>query len=237
MFVSAVSFAKKMIRDLLNVLYPPVCCGCRNLLLTGEKSICTKCRHELALTNYHLYSQTEAASKFSGRLELAFVSCFVYFSKSSIAQKLIHELKYKGQQQIGELFAYWYATDLKQVPALQKIDYVVPVPLHKRRLRERGYNQVARFAETLAQTLGATYNDQLLIRNRYRKTLTTKNKSERLGQDSGIFGLNAEADKKSGHYLLVDDVLTTGSTLTQCGQALREIPGVQISIVTMAMSI
>ncbi len=162
-----------MLADLLNVLYPPVCCGCRNLLLTGEHTICTKCRHELALTNYHLYAQTEAASKFSGRLELAFISCFVYFSKSSIAQKLIHELKYKGQQQIGELFAHWYAADLKQITTLQNIDYVIPVPLHKRRLRERGYNQVALFAKTLASSFGAQYNDNLLIRKQYRKTLTT----------------------------------------------------------------
>ncbi|MFY7665161.1 ComF family protein [Flavobacterium sp.] len=226
-----------MLSDLLNVLYPPVCCGCRNLLGTGERVICTQCRHELALTNYHLYRETEAASKFSGRLELAFVSCFVYFSKSNIAQKLIHELKYKGQQQIGELFAYWYAADLKQVPALEQVDYVIPVPLHRRRLRERGYNQVDRFAQTLADAFGAKYNDRLLIRNSYRKTLTTKNKSERLAQAGGIFGLNPFSDTPPGHYLLVDDVLTTGSTLTQCGQVLSRIPGVKLSIVTMAMSV
>ncbi len=226
-----------MLADLLNVLYPPVCCGCRNLLLTGEHTICTKCRHELALTNYHLYAQTEAASKFSGRLELAFISCFVYFSKSSIAQKLIHELKYKGQQQIGELFAYWYAADLKQIPTLQNIDYVIPVPLHKRRLRERGYNQVALFAKTLASSFGAQYNDNLLIRKQYRKTLTTKNKSQRLGQEDGIFALNPRVQTNPGHYLLIDDVLTTGSTLTQCGKVLQKIPGIQLSIVTMAMSV
>jgi ComF family protein len=161
----------------------------------------------------------------------------VYFSKSTIAQKLIHELKYKGQQQIGELFAYWYATDLKQVPALERVDYVIPVPLHRRRLRERGYNQVDRFAQTLAAAFGAAYNDTLLIRNSYRKTLTTKNKSQRLGQAAGIFGLNPLADKLPGHYLLVDDVLTTGSTLTQCGQVMSSIPGVKLSIVTMAMSV
>ncbi len=223
-----------MIRALLNLLFPPVCTGCDRLLYEGEHVICLACRHELPMTLQHLVPRNEAMSKLYGRLDVQHVSAMCYFHKKGIVQQLIHNLKYRGQEAVGEVLGQWYAEDLNR-SQLEKVDVVVPVPLHPRRLRQRGYNQVDKFAGALAAGLSAQYNPRILARKRYAKTQTRKNMLSR-ATSSATFIAHLDNAPANAHFLLVDDVITTGSTLEACGKALLEIPGARVSIACIAMS-
>ena len=174
--------------------------------------------------------------KFYGRIPVEHTSALLYFHKKGIVQELIHNLKYKGQEQIGTVLGDWYADDLKKVALLQSIDEIIPVPLHKRKLRERGYNQVTNFGKTLSSGLNIVYNPNLLVRNIYSKTQSKKNLLNRSEGIETIFDVSFSEKDHNKHFLLIDDVLTTGSTLEACSHALLKIPGAKISIVCMAMA-
>lgn len=222
-----------MITHLVNLFFPPICCGCNGLLLMNEKTICTSCRHAIPLTNHHLFAENEAAQKFYGRLPVEYAGAFCYFHKKGIVQQMIHKLKYKGEEEIGSLIGYWYCDDLRSIG---DFDVIVPVPLHKKRLKQRGYNQVTTFGKALAEGLSIPYDDGLLTRNVYSKTQTKKNLLARSISGKTTFGISYSEEHHNKHYLLIDDVLTTGSTLEACGRTLLEIPGSRISVVCMAMS-
>jgi ComF family protein len=225
-----------MFKHVINLFFPEVCAGCNALLLSDEKVICTGCRHNIPLTNHHLNLKNEAFGKFYGKLPVEFVSTMCYFHKKGIVQEMIHKLKYKGREEIGDVIGHWYAEDLKALQSTNDIDEIIPVPLHKKRLRERGYNQVTAFGKALSAGMGIPYNEDLLIRNGYSKTQTKKDLSGRSMASQSIFDVVFTENDNNKHFLLIDDVLTTGSTLEACGRALMKIPGVKISIVCMAMS-
>ena len=130
----------------------------------------------------------------------------------------------------------WFATDLQSIAVTQKFDAIIPVPLHKKRLRERGYNQVTTFGLELSKELKINYNPALLQRKVYSKTQAKKNLLGRTEIIDSLFDVVFDERDHNKHFLLIDDVLTTGSTLEACGRALLKIPGAKISIVCMAMS-
>jgi ComF family protein len=198
--------------------------------------ICTLCRHNIPLTNHHLNPDNEAFKKFYGRIPVEHTSALLYFHKKGIVQELIHNLKYKGQEDIGAVLGEWYAEDLKNLDILKTIDEIIPVPLHKRKLRERGYNQVTNFGKTLSIGLNILYNPNLLVRNIYSKTQSRKSFLNRSEGIDTIFDVVFTEKDHNKHFLLIDDVLTTGSTLEACSHALLKIPGTKISIVCMAMA-
>ncbi|MFD2600660.1 ComF family protein [Flavobacterium suzhouense] len=161
-------------------------------------------------------------------------SSVVYFHKEGIVQGLIHNLKYRGKEEIGSMMGQWYVHDLKEIEALKDVTEVVPVPLHKKRLRERGYNQVEGFGKALAEGLGKNYNEDILLRTHYTKTQTKKNLAARAEIINESFDVTPTDSDNGKHFLLVDDVITTGATLEACGKALLRIPGAKVSIITMA---
>jgi ComF family protein len=225
-----------MFKSLLQLFFPPVCAGCKTVLVANENVICTKCRHEIPLTQHHLNSENEAIKKFYGRIPVEHVSALVYFHKKGIVQELIHCLKYRGQEDIGTVLGEWYAEELISSQLLQTVDTIIPVPLHPKKLRERGYNQVSEFGNALAKKLGIPLNNSILFRQVYSKTQSQKN---RLGRTEGIdtiFDVTFNEKDHNQHFLLIDDVITTGATLEVCAKALLKIPGAKISIVCMAMA-
>ena len=228
--------AIQMFKNLINLFFPPVCAGCENLLITYENVICTACRHKIPLTNHHLTPENEAFKKFYGRLPLEFAAALCYFHKKGIVQEMIHKLKYKGQEEVGAALGHWYAADLLPIARSQQIDIIIPVPLHERRLRERGYNQVTAFGQALSKGLAIPYEDKVLVRNVYSKTQTKKNLLARSMSDREVFDVAFSEAMHDKHFLLIDDVITTGATLEACGRALLKIPGAKISIVCIAMS-
>ena len=225
-----------MFKSLLHLFFPPTCAGCKTILIANENVICTSCRHEMPLTQHHLNPENDAYKKFYGRIPVEHVSALVYFHKKGIVQELIHSLKYRGQEAIGTVLGEWYAEELKNIPVLSTVDTIIPVPLHLKKLRERGYNQVTDFGNALAKSLQIPVNTSILFRQVYSKTQSQKN---RLGRTEGIdtiFDVSFDEKDRNKHFLLIDDVITTGATLEVCAKALLKIPGTKISIVCMAMA-
>ena len=225
-----------MFKTIVNLFFPKVCAGCHSFLGSNENVICTICRHNIPLTNHHLNPENEAFKKFYGRIPVEYASALLYFHKKGIVQEIIHNLKYKGHEEIGTVLGEWLAEDLKNSRILQTVDAIIPVPLHQRKLRERGYNQVSTFGQALSKNLNLDYNDALLFRKVYSKTQSKKNLLGRSDGIDSVFDVSFTEKDHHKHFLLIDDVITTGSTLEACSHALLKIPGAKISIVCMAMA-
>ena len=225
-----------MFKSIVNLFFPKVCSGCNSFLLTNENVICTVCRHDIPLTNHHLNPDNDASKKFYGRIPIQHASALFYFHKKGIVQQLIHNLKYKGHEEIGSIIGEWYAEDLSQMEFIQTVDEIIPVPLQPRKLKERGYNQVTTFGRALSSSLNLPYNDCVLNRNKYSKTQSKKNLLGRTEGIESVFDVTFTEKDHDKHFLLIDDVITTGSTLEACSRALLKIPGAKISIVCMAMA-
>jgi ComF family protein len=224
-----------MLHNLIDLFFPKVCSGCNEILLGSENVICTLCRHEIPLTNHHLQADNETFKKFYGRIPVEFAASLFYFHKKGIVQQIIHNLKYHGHQEIGTVVGDWYAHELQNSPVFKTIDAIIPVPIHKKRLKKRGYNQVATFAEALSKKLNIPVNNSLLERTVF---LDSQSKKTLFGRssinDTAIFLAQFTLQNHHKHYLLVDDVITTGATLEACSRALLKIPGVKISVLCMA---
>lgn len=225
-----------MFTSLINLFYPRICAGCESFLLQDEKVICTRCRHEIPLTNHLVIPNNEAFMKFYGKIPVEFAVAHFYFHKKGVVQEMIHKLKYKGHEEIGEAIGVWLAEELKNFEPLHDVSCIIPVPLHPKKLRERGYNQVTSFGKALSEKLKIPYEENVLIRNLYTKTQTKKNLLGRIELAKNLFDISNDISLNGNHIVLVDDVITTGSTLEKCCAALLKIPNVKVSVICMAMS-
>lgn len=223
-----------MINHLIDILYPQTCLGCDELLVMGEEVLCTVCRHELPLTNHHLLVENDSYKRLAGRVPLELVMSMLVFEKHGLVQEIIHKLKYEGHEEVGVLFGDWYVELIKD--KLNDVDIILPVPLHPKRLKERGYNQVTTFCKSLSNRLQIELNEELLVRKIYAKTQTKKSLSSRTEVTKDIFDVVYTSEHHNKHFLIVDDVLTTGTTLEQCAKAVLKIPDSKVSIVTMAIT-
>lgn len=226
-----------MLKKLLKIFFPQICSSCSYILLENENFICTNCRHNLPLTNFHLLQENEGFKKFYGRLLLNHVSCMLFYTKKGTVQKLIHNLKYKNHQEIGAILGNWYVEDLKNIESLKNVDFIVPVPLHPKRLKKRGYNQISTFCEAIALGLDKKITNNMLFRSEYNVSQSKKNLANRNLINQTTFQSKYSKELHNKHFLLIDDVLTTGATLEACGHEILKIPGSKLSIVTIAMSL
>ncbi|KJD35218.1 amidophosphoribosyltransferase [Tamlana sedimentorum] len=225
-----------MIRNVVNLFFPEICYACQNLLNDNEASICTSCRHDLPVTNFHFNNSDAIKKVLYGRAKIEHGTALFRFEKKGLVQQLIHGLKYKGYENIGFVLGNWLGGELKQIKDYQTIDAVIPVPLHKNKLKKRGYNQVAKFGEQLALALNAQYNDKILLKITNNKSQTTKERILRWNENQQLFALNPEIQIKNKHILLVDDIITTGATLEACINVITKTENVKISVATMAIA-
>lgn len=225
----------KILNDINTILVPVVCFGCNTHLVKGERLLCTVCRNSLPLTEYNFIDENPIDRIFYGRINVKKASSLLFFVENGIVKNLIHHLKYKNQEEIGSFLGDWYGMMLNENKELTDIDYVVPVPLHKRKLRNRGYNQVTLFGKRLAHYLNAEFKDNLLIKTSNTKTQTKKNRVYRWQNNQELYMLSDTTILQGKNVLLVDDVLTTGATLEACSMALHETKNVTIYIATMAV--
>jgi len=159
----------------------------------------------------------------------------LFFSEVGIVKNLIHNLKYRNQEQIGGFLGDWYGQILREAHLGDVIEAVIPVPLHKKRLRQRGYNQVALFAKRIAFHLCAEYVDDVLVKTQNTKTQTRKGRTARWRGNRALFTLTDASVLEHKNVLLVDDVITTGATMERCAQALQQIKGISIYLTSMAV--
>ncbi|NND15081.1 MAG: ComF family protein [Eudoraea sp.] len=224
----------KILNDVNNILFPQLCFGCNARLYRGEKVLCTICRDQIPLTEHNFETENAVDRIFYGRINIQKAAAFLYFEEKGIVKNLIHHLKYKGQEQIGIFLGDWFGSQLKSQDPTLKIDLVIPVPLHRRKQKKRGYNQVSKFAERLAFHLNAEYNDTLLEKRAQTKTQTTKDRWLRYSDQQGQSVAEDPMELHNKAVLLVDDVITTGATMESCGKELNQAENVRLYLAAMA---
>lgn len=224
-----------ILKDVTNILLPISCFGCNARLYRGEVLLCTSCRHQLPLTEYTFNEENAVDRIFYGRINIKKANSFLFFTDIGIVKNLIHYLKYKNQEGIGEFLGDWHGQLLKEEGHLPTIDFVIPVPLHRKKRNQRGYNQVALFAKRLAYHLDSTYTDTALIKTANTKTQTKKNRLSRWYDNRSLYELTNAETLTHKTILLVDDVITTGATMEICALTFKEIEGITIYITSIAV--
>jgi ComF family protein len=223
-----------MINDFISLVFPNVCGACGNNLYVHENVICTFCNYDLPKTNFHLQKNNALTQLFMGRTTIYTASACYMFNKEGKVQQLIHQLKYKGNKDIGAFIGKQYGMELKNSSNFNTITNIIPVPLHPKKLKQRGYNQSEYFAQGLAQSMNAEINVNALIRAKANESQTRKSRYERWENVESVFQLKETKDLAGKHVLLVDDVITTGATLEACAQTLLQINNIKISIAAIA---
>lgn len=225
-----------MFHDFINLLYPKLCYACDSVLKSNEQILCTACLHALPIADHHLEKDNPVEKIFYGRIPVENATALLLFDKKGMAQKLIHNLKYRGHQEIGPFLGAWLGEELKGLEGWKDVTTVVPVPLHRKKLKIRGFNQVAGFGQEIAKALGVPYREDILLKISATQTQTLKTRFARWGSIDETFFLKEKSSLENAHVLLVDDLVTTGATLEACAQKLLTIPKLKISIATMAIT-
>ena len=220
--------------NFVDLLFPRCCEACEKALVGSEQVICTECRTTLPRVDSGSMAKAALATKFAGHSEIKGVVSFLAFAKKSKVQNLLHALKYQSKPEVGVLLGKMMAQELTEKDGFPLADLIVSVPLHKKRKRERGYNQSDAFAEGLSEVTGIPWSGTALARTRYTKSQTGKTKSERRENVEGIFETVETPQVQGRRVILVDDVLTTGATLESCVEALVRAGCGHILIMTIA---
>ncbi|NQV51855.1 MAG: ComF family protein [Flavobacteriales bacterium] len=207
--------------------------GCQAPLDLDEEHICKYCLDHLPTTKYWEHTNNPIEQIFWGKLQVVSAASYLYFSKGGIVQEMLHNLKYKHQLGVGRLLGRHFGTELAKT-SFSDIDLIVPVPLHKDKLRKRGYNQCDPIVEGLAEAMDKEYFLHAIERTASNESQTRKGRYERWLNVKSLFKA-AQAERIAGkHVLLVDDVVTTGATLEACAAALLEVPEVRVSVASIA---
>jgi ComF family protein len=219
--------------SLAGLFYPRLCPACSEVLYSNENILCLKCTCELPRTNFHLDPENETAKLFWGRVRIENAASFFYFQKGSRFQNIIHAMKYHNRQQLGIDLGRWYGMELIGTPFFHA-DITHPVPLHPAKQKARGYNQSERIARGISEALALPLETDLIERAIDTDTQTRKSKYERWSNVEGIFRLTCPDKLRNKHILLVDDVVTTGSTLEACATPVLAVEGTTVSVLTLA---
>lgn len=219
--------------DLFELFFPSLCVTCGKKLLSQEKYVCLDCRSDFPRTNFHRERENKVAQLFWGRVEVEQATSFLYFRKGSRYQRLVHFLKYKGLKELGPEIGNIFGQELLFSP-FDDVEVVVPVPLHPKKLQQRGYNQSEWIARGIAAAMQKPLSAANLQRVRFTPTQTRKTRFERWQNVEGIFAVENPEEFAGKHLLLVDDVVTTGSTLEAAAFTLLQAGAARVSIATLA---
>lgn len=227
----------KPLTDIFRLFFPATCDVCGNPLAEDGEFICNECRWEMPLTGFWNEMDNPVAKRFYGMLPVIHASSFFHFVHDSNFRSLIHRFKYHGGWRTAEKIGIWYGSELKNSGMYEDIDIVIPIPLHRRKLLKRGYNQSAYIAKGIARSLNRATNDKTVYRKTHTRSQTKLDKHERWDNVKNIFSVTDPAKLNGKHILLVDDVLTTGATIISCGESiLRNCPDCHISVAILASS-
>lgn len=225
--------ATRYTQDFFNLFYPRLCSGCSRTLNSSEKYICSACLWQMPQTNFHLQHDNPILRKFWGKVTIESAAAFVFFDKGERMQHILHSLKYEGNTELGIFLGELYGSRLKQAPLFAACDAIIPVPLHRKKIKSRGYNQSNLIAEGLSKALGIPLYTDFLKREVATSTQTQKSRYARFENVENVFRLTGKKIKEK-HLLLVDDVITTGSTLESCARCVAEHGDVKMSVTTVA---
>lgn len=223
-----------MWEEFVSLFYPRVCISCRNTLHAAEQEFCLTCKLHLPRTKYHEDPVNPLYRKLCNTSHVNFAAAFLKYQRKGTAQKILGELKYRGNREIGFILGEWYGQELAAYGFLGKFDALVPIPLHPQKLKRRGYNQSDMIAKGLAVPLQCEFNPHVLERVVFTKTQTKKHKIERWENTEQIFRLKPEAKIEGKHVVIVDDVITTGATIESAIEEIRKGNPAQVSVLGLA---
>ncbi len=218
----------------LRLFYPHLCKACGNEVFQNTSLLCWRCIENLPLTEFEKHAENPVKHLFTGRLHLQEACSWLYFSRDSITQAIIHRFKYQGQQQLAKYAGELMGRSLSENERYHEVDVIVPLPLNDRKLRQRGYNQAELLAQGIANMLHKPLDNSAVMRTRYTATQTKKNRIQRWINVEHVFDIQQQHQLQGKHVLLVDDVITTGASMEAMGAVLLKIPGLRLSVCSLA---
>lgn len=221
--------------NLKNIFFPKTCVLCQEKLMGNEEIICLHCENQLPYTHFSDFPNNNFEKKFYGRIPIESATSLLFFKKQGYAQKLIHQLKYRGKQKIGSFLGEKLGIEMRKSNRFSNLDAIIMVPLHPKKQRIRGYNQLTFFARQLAVELQIPVLEHVLIKTEQSDSQTRKSRMMRFEKLKENFYLQHPEKIQGLHILLVDDVFTTGATLEACAQELLKAGNVKLSFATMAI--
>ncbi len=224
-----------LFQDFIHLFFPAICLTCGNRLVKNEHCICIPCMYDIPRVKFKNYTDNQVTRMFWGRIDIQYAMAHYYFSRGSKYRNLIHQLKYNGQKEIGIFLGKQLGNELLHSP-IRDIDIIIPVPLHKTKRIQRGYNQSEIIANGVGRILKKPVMTNLLYRTVNTKTQTKKSRYERWENIKDVFELQNKSCLKRKHVLLVDDVITTGATLESCALTITKQEDVTVSIAVVAMA-
>lgn len=225
------------LKDILSLFYPPVCPVCGEEMPEGAVTVCTRCRWDAPLTNYWMNTDNPVVRKFWGVVPVVNACSFFFFVPHGGYRSLIHDIKYRGRWKQAEELGQWFGSEMTKGGLYSDVDVIVPVPLHMRKQASRGYNQSEYIAAGMAKSLGCHVDSRSVMRTRHNPSQALKLHKERWENVEGIFAVRRPGRLAGKHILLVDDVLTTGATITSCAEAIiAAVPDCRLSIATLSVS-
>ncbi len=224
------------IKDFAGLIYPQTCISCNSVLQYNEDVVCTFCLYDLPETNFHLQKENKLSEFFWGRVKIEAATALFYYEKGSKIQEFMHKFKYKGKYEAGIYAGNLLANKLKTSTFWENPQIVIPVPLHPKKKKQRGYNQSEYFAYGLSQGLDINLSVNNLIRKSYTESQTRKSRFMRWKNVETVYQIKNPNVLKNKNLLLVDDVITTGSTIEACTQKLLNIEGTKVWVAALAMS-
>lgn len=222
--------------DVSELFFPTLCVTCGDRLISQENFLCLNCWLDLPVTNFHLNNENKVAQLFWGRVEIENATAFFSYKKGSRYQELIHFIKYKGLKELGFETGRKFGQILLNSKGFKTVDLVIPIPLHPVKEKQRGFNQSDWIAKGIAEGLQKPISTDNLFRKTHTTTQTKKNRFERWKNVEDIFDLKDPDNFSNKHILLVDDVVTTGSTLEACAFRILKTKNTKVSIATLAFA-
>lgn len=227
---------KTWLGSFVRLLFPHYCNVCGEPLKEGEEAICLTCNLNMPRTNYHLQKDNPVEKMFWGKMPLERATSYFFYRKGGDYRNILHRLKYEGRKDLAETMGRFMAAELKETGFFEEIDTLIPVPLHPRKQRMRGYNQSEYIARGIAAVTSIPIDTTSITRTKNTESQTHKSAYERWENTNGIFRLLHPERFTGKHILIIDDVLTTGATITACADTLTTIKDIRISVLTLAMA-